>query len=49
MAGIFDEAIMRGYIEMGARFVQGGSDLGFIMAGAKARGAFVRSLGPGAA
>jgi len=49
MAGIFDETIMRGYIEMGARFVQGGSDLSFIMTGAKARSAFIRSLKPGAA
>jgi 2-keto-3-deoxy-L-rhamnonate aldolase RhmA len=49
MAGIFDEAIMRGYIEMGARFVQGGSDLGFIQSGAKARSAFIRSLNPGKA
>jgi 2-keto-3-deoxy-L-rhamnonate aldolase RhmA len=45
MAGIFDETIMKKYIGMGAAFVQGGSDMSFINAGARARSAFVRSLG----
>jgi len=49
MAGIFDEAIMRGFIEKGVRFVQGGSDLAFILAGARARSQFIRSLKTGAA
>lgn len=44
MAGIFDGTIMKKYIGMGAAFVQGGSDMSFINAGARARSAFVRSL-----
>src|SRR5271168_1494333 len=42
MAGIYNEAIMPRYIEMGARFILSGQDGGFMMAGAQARTAFMR-------
>ncbi len=42
MAGIYNEAIMPRYIEMGARFVLGGQDAQFLMAGAAARTGFLR-------
>jgi len=48
MAGIYNEAIMPRYIEMGARFVLGGQDGGFLMAGAAQRTGFLRTLSPGA-
>ena len=44
MAGIYNEAIMPRYIEMGARFVLGGQDGGFLMAGAAQRTGFLRTL-----
>ena len=34
MAGIYNEAIMPRYIEMGARFILSGQDAAFLMAGA---------------
>jgi 2-keto-3-deoxy-L-rhamnonate aldolase RhmA len=37
MAGIYNEAIMPRYIEMGARFILSGQDAAFLMAGAAAR------------
>ncbi len=42
MAGIYNEAIMPRYIEMGARFILAGQDGGFMMAGAHARTGFMR-------
>jgi 4-hydroxy-2-oxoheptanedioate aldolase len=42
MAGIYNEAIMPRYIEMGARFILAGQDGGFMMAGAQARTGFMR-------
>jgi 4-hydroxy-2-oxoheptanedioate aldolase len=47
-AGIYNEAILPRYIEMGARFVLAGQDAQFMMNGATARTAFVRKLHPGA-
>jgi 2-keto-3-deoxy-L-rhamnonate aldolase RhmA len=42
MAGIYNEAIMPRYIEMGARFILSGQDGNFMMAAATARTAFLR-------
>jgi len=42
MAGIYNEAIMPRYIEMGARFILSGQDASFMMAGAQARTGFLR-------
>ena len=42
MAGIYNEAIMPRYIEMGARFILSGQDATFMMAGAQARTGFLR-------
>jgi len=42
MAGIYNEAIMPRYIEMGARFILSGQDAAFLMAGAQARTGFLR-------
>jgi 4-hydroxy-2-oxoheptanedioate aldolase len=44
MAGIYNEAIMPRYIEMGARFVLSGQDAAFLMAGATQRTGFLRKL-----
>jgi len=41
MAGIYNEAIMPRYIEMGARFILSGQDAAFMMAGAQARTGFL--------
>src|SRR6266571_1107907 len=49
MAGIYNEAIMPRYIEMGARFVLGGQDGAFMAAGAAQRTGFLRKLPVGAA
>lgn len=48
MAGIYNEAIMPRYIEMGARFILAGQDAQFMMAGATSRTAFMRKTFPGA-
>jgi 4-hydroxy-2-oxoheptanedioate aldolase len=42
MAGIYNEAIMPRYIEMGARFILSGQDASFMLAGAQARTGFLR-------
>jgi 2-keto-3-deoxy-L-rhamnonate aldolase RhmA len=42
MAGIYNEAIMPRYIEMGARFILSGQDASFMMAAAQARSGFLR-------
>lgn len=44
MAGIYNEAIMPRYIEMGARFILSGQDGNFLMAGAQARTSFLHRL-----
>jgi 2-keto-3-deoxy-L-rhamnonate aldolase RhmA len=41
MAGIYNEAIMPRYIDMGARFILSGQDGNFMMAGAQARTSFL--------
>jgi 4-hydroxy-2-oxoheptanedioate aldolase len=48
MAGVYDEAIMPRYIDMGARFVLGGQDAAFMAAGAAQRTGFLRRLPVGA-
>lgn len=47
MAGIYNEAIMPRYIEMGARFILSGQDASFLMAGAGQRTGFLRKLKAG--
>ncbi len=42
MAGIYNEAIMPRYIEMGARFILSGQDASFMMAAAQSRTGFLR-------
>ena len=42
MAGIYNEAVMPRYIEMGARFILAGQDGSFLMAAAQARTGFMR-------
>jgi 2-keto-3-deoxy-L-rhamnonate aldolase RhmA len=44
LGGIYEEKLMGHFIRKGARFVLGGSDLAFMMAGAKSRAAFLRTL-----
>ena len=44
MAGIYNEAIIPRYVEMGARFILSGQDAQFLMAGAVQRTAFIRKL-----
>ncbi len=46
MAGIYSEAIMPRYIEMGARFILGGQDASFLLSGAQARSGFLRKTRP---
>ena len=47
MGGVYSEALMRNYIEMGARFVLGGQDGAFMVAAAEQRCGFLRQLLPG--
>ena len=42
MAGVYNEAIMPRYIEMGARFILSGQDASFMMAAAQSRTGFLR-------
>jgi 2-keto-3-deoxy-L-rhamnonate aldolase RhmA len=44
MGGVYDEALMRRYIDMGSRFVLAGGDLGFLMSGAETRTTFLRGI-----
>jgi 2-keto-3-deoxy-L-rhamnonate aldolase RhmA len=44
MGGIYDQPTMEKYVKMGARFILGGSDISFLMAGARARASFLRGL-----
>lgn len=44
MAGIYNEAIMPRYVEMGARFILAGQDAQFLMSGAVNRTGFMRKL-----
>ena len=49
MGGVYGEALMRTYIEMGARFVLAGQDAAFMAAAAEQRSGFLRQLLSGAA
>jgi 4-hydroxy-2-oxoheptanedioate aldolase len=42
MGGVYDPPLMAKYIAMGMRMILSGGDLGFLMAGAKARSGFLR-------
>ncbi len=44
VGGVYDEAIMTDYIQMGARLILSGSDLGFLMQGAQMRSKMLRSI-----
>ncbi|HEV7268827.1 MAG TPA: aldolase/citrate lyase family protein [Falsiroseomonas sp.] len=44
MGGVYDEKVAPEYIRLGARFILGGSDHAFVMAGAGARASFLRGL-----
>jgi 2-keto-3-deoxy-L-rhamnonate aldolase RhmA len=44
LGGIYDEALMAHFVKKGARFLLGGSDLSFMMAGARKRAEFLRAL-----
>lgn len=44
MGGVYDEKVAPDYIKLGARFILGGSDHAFLMAGSGARGKFLRGL-----
>ena len=46
MAGIYNEAIMPRYIDMGARFILAGQDAQFLLAGAVQRTGFMRKTFP---
>jgi 2-keto-3-deoxy-L-rhamnonate aldolase RhmA len=48
MGGIYTEAVMRPYIEMGSRFVLAGQDAGFMLAAATQRAGFLRTIRRGA-
>jgi 2-keto-3-deoxy-L-rhamnonate aldolase RhmA len=44
MGGVYDQPVMERYIQLGMRFILSGSDLSFMMAGARARSEFLRSV-----
>lgn len=44
LGGIYEEKLMGHFIRKGCRLVLGGSDLAFMMAGARSRAAFLRSV-----
>ncbi len=44
VGGVYDEALMREYVGKGARLILSGSDLAFLMAGAKARSSMLRTI-----
>ena len=43
MGGVYDDKLMQRYIDMGARFILAGGDLGFLMDGAAKRAALLRT------
>ena len=47
MGGVYEPDLMKEYVDMGARFILGGSDFSFLMAGAKQRASTLRSMLPG--
>ena len=44
MGGIYDEPLMQRYIDMGARFILAGGDLGFLLGAATDRAEFLRKM-----
>jgi 2-keto-3-deoxy-L-rhamnonate aldolase RhmA len=44
MGGVYDQALMQKYVGMGMRFILSGSDLAFLLAGARERSAMLRSI-----
>jgi 4-hydroxy-2-oxoheptanedioate aldolase len=44
MGGVYDQPLLEKYIGYGMRFILSGGDLSFLMAGAKSRTAFLRSV-----
>ena len=44
IGGVYDEPLMRRYIDMGCRLILGGADLAFLLAGATRRVGFLREL-----
>ena len=44
VGGVYDEALMAEYIRKGARLILSGSDLAFLMAGARSRSSMLRSI-----
>jgi 2-keto-3-deoxy-L-rhamnonate aldolase RhmA len=44
LGGVYEDALMKTYIAKGPRLILGGSDLAFLMAGARARAATLRSI-----
>ena len=47
LGGIYDEAILPGFIDAGMRFFLGGADMSFILAGGRSRGAFFNNYTKG--
>jgi 2-keto-3-deoxy-L-rhamnonate aldolase RhmA len=43
MGGVYDEQLMQRYIDMGARFILAGGDLGFLMGAAAERVRFLHN------
>jgi 4-hydroxy-2-oxoheptanedioate aldolase len=46
MGGVYDEPLMRRYVELGCRFLMAGADLAFMMSAGAQRTTFLRSLTP---
>jgi len=44
VGGVYDDALMAEYIRKGARLILSGSDLAFLMAGARSRSSLLRSI-----
>jgi 2-keto-3-deoxy-L-rhamnonate aldolase RhmA len=44
MGGVYEPKIMERYVQMGMRMILSGSDLSFMMAGARARTDFLRAV-----
>jgi 4-hydroxy-2-oxoheptanedioate aldolase len=44
LGGVYDEALLPGFVGKGMKFLLGGSDMSFMLAGGKARGAFFNNL-----
>ena len=44
MGGVYDPAMMAQYVDKGMKLVLSGSDMAFMMAGAKAQAAAIREL-----